>query len=124
MLGDPARERPRAEPAQKRAREHAHREDVVEQPVDDRVAPGHELELDAVAVLHDGAQHAAHRRQPVDHGHLRVLRRLFDLAGERACCGGVSLADVGAEDQDAAPGARVRACARVGACAARLRRAG
>ena len=55
VFGDAASERARAEQAQQPAREHAHRHDVVQQPVDDRVAPGHESELDAIAVLHHRA---------------------------------------------------------------------
>ena len=66
VLGDRARQRPRAEQAQQPARQPADRQHVLEQPVDDRVGPREQPQLHAVAVLDDGAQHAPHRGEPVD----------------------------------------------------------
>ena len=80
VLGDRARERARAERAQQRAaRAQRIGQHVLEQPVDDRVAPGDEAQLHAVAVLDDRAQHAPHRGEAVDHRDLGALGRALDL---------------------------------------------
>ena len=102
VLGDAARQRAGAEQAQLPARQPAHGGHVLEQPVDQRVAPGQEAQLHAVAVLDDLAQHAPHRGKAVDHRDLGGLGGVFDLLGQRAGSRGVPLADVGREDQDTA----------------------
>ena len=84
VLGDRARQRARAEQAQQPPREHADRQHVLEQPVDDRVGPRDEAQLHAVAVLDDRAAAAAHRREPVDHGDLGVLRRESSICSASA----------------------------------------
>jgi hypothetical protein len=99
VLGDATRERTRAEQAKLQAGQPANGRDVLEQPVHERVAPGQEAQLHAIAVLHDLAQHAPHRGEAVDHDHLGVLLGGVDLLGERARRSGVALTDVGREDQ-------------------------
>ncbi len=65
--------------------------------------------MHAIAVLDDRLQQRAHRREPVDHRHLRGLGRALDLTCERARGRGVALADVGGENQHAlGPGAPAR----------------
>ena len=102
VLGDAARQRAGAEQAQLPARQPADGGHVLEQPVDQRVAPGQEAQLHAVAVLDDLAQHTPHRGEAVDHRDLGRLGGAFDLLGQRAGSRGVPLADFGREDQDTA----------------------
>ncbi len=101
VFADRAGERARAERAEQPPRHPAHRQHVLEQPVDDRVAPRHHAELDAVSVLDHRAQHAAHRVESVDHRHLGLFGRGLDLLRHRAGRRGVPLADVGGQDQHA-----------------------
>ncbi len=109
VLGYAPGQRARAEQAQQLARQHSHRGDGLQQPVDHRVGPREEAQLHAIAVLDDRLQQRAHRRKPVDHRHLGGLGSALDLSGERACGCGVALADVGREDQHAlGPGAPAR----------------
>ena len=92
----------------------ADRRDVLEQPVDDRVGPGHEAQLHAVAVLDDRRSSAPHRREPVDHASPRPAAAEASICSrQRARGGGVPLAHVGGQDQHAL---RARAPARAAVC--------
>ncbi len=99
VFADRARERARAERAEQPSRGPAHGQHVLQQPVDDRVAPRHHTQLHAVAVLDDRAQQPPHRVEPVDHRHLGALGRGFDLLRHRAGRRGMALADVGGQDE-------------------------
>ena len=99
VRADRARQRARSEQAQQAPGDHAHRRDVLEHPVDDRVGPRQEAQLHAVAVLDDGTQQRAHRGETVDDGDLRRLRGGLDLLRQRARGGRVTLADVGREHE-------------------------
>ena len=103
VFGDRPGQRARAEHAEQPPRQQPEGQDVLEHPVDERVCPGEEAELDAVAILDDRAQHPSHRVETVDDRDLGVLRRGLDLLGEGACGRGMTLAHIGREDQDTSP---------------------
>ena len=112
VFGDAPRQRARAQQPQQPARKPANRRDVLEQPVDERVRPRHQAQLHAIAVLDHGPQHPSHRREAVDDRDLGLLGRVLDLIGQRPRGRGMTLADVGGQDQDAARagGIRNRVC--------------
>ena len=112
VLGDAPSQRARAQQPQQPARKPADRRDVLEQPVDERVRPRHQAQLHAIAVLDHRPQHPPHRGEAVDDRDLGLLGRVLDLIGQRPRGGGMTLADVGGQDQDTARagGIRNRVC--------------
>ena len=96
VLGDRARERTRAQPAEQARGDRADRPHVVEQAVDERVRPRHEAQLHAVAVLDDrsaarGPSLPARRsRSPASR-----LGRVVQLRGERARGRRMALSHIG-----------------------------